>query len=520
MYRVVLIDDETLILKGLRRLIPWEELGFSIVGEAVDGKEALLVIQREQPDIVISDIAMPNLDGLEMLRQLREWGMTVRTIFLSGYQEFSYARDALVYGALDYLLKPVTGEELIRALEKAADQIRQEQSCHMLRREDGPEELLFQKILSMKAEPEALAVALKERGYSGEGYYGVFLRLFRKRTSDKQEENFSLLKFEIYSWLEHSLEKDHVGIILKKDSTSCFFLLMAPENPNQIKKILLELVDEIQSRYSVIVTIGTGGWQKDIANVRYLYTTARFTSELYYFTEKKYICYEEVQKDYTHSLEEYQASLDDLKKELLKTYDFEHILERIIECVDLLGNIYYGNRDSVVNAVILMAGEVFGALTECGLVNEEYRTGEEEFLNGIRQRISFRDLKSAVNDYYSQLFLKIRLMYRQRESLEIKKIKQYIQEHFRNNITLEDVAGLVGMNASYMSVFFKKETGQNFKSYLTEVRMKEAIRLMNSTDMKAYELAEAVGYKDDKQFREKFRELYQMSPRQYKNRKL
>lgn len=116
------------------------------------------------------------------------------------------------------------------------------------------------------------------------------------------------------------------------------------------------------------------------------------------------------------------------------------------------------------------------------------------------------------------MFLKLRLLGTRREPAEIVRIKQYIKEHYHETVTLDELADYIGMNPSYMSAFFKKETGQNYKNYLTEVRMKEAVRLLNSTDKKSYEIAEAVGYKDIKQFREKFREYYGLSPQKYRKK--
>ena len=111
MIQAILADDEGIIVKGLKKLIDWERLGVEIVGEAGDGAEALELIQKKAPQLVVSDIAMPGLSGLEMLRQIGSQRMNTKVIFISGYQEFSYAQDAVRYGAVDYLLKPVEQEE-------------------------------------------------------------------------------------------------------------------------------------------------------------------------------------------------------------------------------------------------------------------------------------------------------------------------------------------------------------------------------------------------------------------------
>ena len=150
------------------------------------------------------------------------------------------------------------------------------------------------------------------------------------------------------------------------------------------------------------------------------------------------------------------------------------------------------------------------------VIRERYQNEQLSFIENIQSKLSFNKLISAIKDYYQQLFLKIQLLSGLRESQEITKIKQYINERYNENITLEQLADYIGMNAAYLITFFKKETGQNFKNYLTIVRMKEALRLLNSTDLKSYELASRVGYNDPKQFRKKFKEIFGVSPQQYR----
>ena len=132
MLRAILADDEAVILKGLRKLIDWEKMGIQIVGEARDGKEALELIERVKPDLAVSDIAMPELDGLDMLKRIGEMGLYTKVIFVSGYQEFSYAKRAVKYGAVDYILKPVEQEELEAALKKAVGLVDEQSRLKLL----------------------------------------------------------------------------------------------------------------------------------------------------------------------------------------------------------------------------------------------------------------------------------------------------------------------------------------------------------------------------------------------------
>lgn len=518
MLKVVLIDDEAVILLGLKKLIDWNRLGFMIVGEAKDGEEGLEVIRETKPDVVISDIAMPGLSGIEMLKQLSGSSIEVKTIFLSGYQEFSYAKEALRYGAVDYLLKPVSPADLTQVLQEVTRQIQEEHSYHMLRKKDSPAELLFQK-MQQENRSDMVRNLLEDLndGDKNQGAVCAALKLFIKN-SQSMEENKSLLRFEIYEFIQEYLENQLHGFIIKKDLAACYVILPEENDRGKLKKQLNILADSLRSIYAVEVVVGVGAWTDCSGKVMYLYKTAKFALEMYYFLEKKYIDYEEVSREYEHSLEEYQEKVKKLQERIATEYSSDDLIQEIIECVELLGAIHYGNKNAVMNSCVLLSADIFSTLLECGLIDESSRGEQAEFLEEIRRKATLSTLVTLFQDYYNQIFLKIRLLCRHRESAEIVRVKYYIEQHFKDNISLGEIAEYVGMNTSYMSAFFKKETGQNFKTYLTEVRMKEALKLLNTTEMRSYEIADAVGYKDAKQFRENFKELYGISPQQYRKR--
>lgn len=515
----VLIDDEAVIIQGLKKLVDWEQLGIQIVGEAIDGREGLKLIEEKMPDLVISDVTMPNLSGIDMLKNLNMQGINVKMIFLSGYQDFFYARDAMRYGATDYLLKPVSPGDLTEVVRRAMQQIREERSFHMLRKKDSQAELLFQDILSQKEKYENLghflhtfnsdtlvsgAVCIAMRIVVGNRFY--------------EKENKNLARFEVYEFIRQYLEESGTGILVRKEYNVCYFIIFATHDREWIQKYCISFSNQIYSQYQVDCIVGCGAWSDLEGKMSYLYKTARFALELYYFTVSRYTDYETVEKEYDHSLEEYQEHLKQLKEQIITNYHSNEILPLITECVSLLGNIHYGNKNVVINNCILLSGEIFTSLKECGLVDENSVQEQGEFLEEVCKKPTLQQLQALFEDYYGRIFLKIRLLGKNRESMDVARIKQYIKKHFKENITLEEIADFIGMNPSYMSVFFKKETGQNFKAYVTEVRMKEALKLINSTDMKDYKLAESVGYRDAKQFRENFKDIYGVSPQQYRKR--
>lgn len=518
MYKVLLIDDEAIILQGLKSLIPWEQMNVKIVGMAGDGEEGWSYIEKYKPHIIISDIAMPNCSGIELLRRISENGYDINVILLSGYQEFQYAREAVRYGAVDYLLKPVEARELECIVRKTIQDIQMRQSEQVFRKKESPVEILFQNILEGACLDNCLnEIAVLAGVKKIKEAVCVAVRIMHKRNVIT-DDNKNLIRFEIYEVIQKWLEARALGTVVKKEYNTCYFLVIG-KREKTIKQLCDEMIGEIREKYPVELIIGIGDRTDATGKMKYLYQTAHFSLELYYFTEKIYLDYTEISREYHYSMDEYNDCLKELKNQIVLDYQSENISEKIGQCVDLLGNIHYGNKNAVINSTILMAGEIFNCMREYGMSEENAEQNQAQFLERIRTKGTFRSMKNVVKNHYEEIFLRLKLLGRNRESMEIIKIKSYIQQHYQENITLEDLADYIGMNSSYMSVFFKREIGQNFKSYLTGIRMKEALKLMNSQNLKSYEIAVAVGYRDAKQFRENFKEYYGMSPQKYRKEK-
>ena len=480
MLKVILIDDEIVILQGLKKLIDWSKLELEIVGEAMDGLEGLSLIEEVRPDIVISDITMPNLNGIEMLKAINEKNYDLKTLFLSGYQEFIYVQEAIRYGAVDYLLKPVTEDNLIMVLKRIIGSIKEERSYHHLKKQEGVKEQEFRQLLMANN-----TKCTVEQFWPGgrKEVIAVAIKLLWKKSDLNVDENLSIMKYEIYDYLQSCLEKQN-NLLIKKDSNAFSALIQLNECDN-FPEVVLALEKEVLRKYPVKFIVGISNKSTSVVK---LYESAKRALDLYYFTEEKF-CHDGTRKN---------------------------IVDTIVDTVGILKDIHYGNRSALINECILLIGQIYLVLNDCGLVDDTYQNEQLSFIENIESKLSFNKLISAIKDYYQQLFLKIQLLSGLRESQEITKIKQYINERYNENITLEQLADYIGMNAAYLSTFFKKETGQNFKNYLTIVRMKEALRLLNSTDLKSYELASRVGYNDPKQFRKKFKEIFGVSPQQYR----
>lgn len=520
MIRAILADDEAVILKGLKKLIDWKGLGIELVGEASDGQEALGLILEKRPELAVSDISMPGLNGLELLRQVKEQDVPTQVIFVSGYQEFSYARDAVKYGAVDYLLKPVEPEELVLALQKAMGKIDDQNRLTLLTTSEKEDKVyqIFQKINgSQEYAREDLFEQFSNMNIEigGKQFLGAAFRLYFKKGSQAQPKMQELVKFAAYNKIQKLLEERRWGFVVKKDTNTCYVILMLEngDGPEQVESRVKKLVAAAGEGQKLTVKCGVGERVEDITALDLAYKTSRFALELYYFTEEDVVWYDRVQKEFHESFDSYQDSCRTLLKAFLDGKD--SVREEAGQALNVIRSLHFGNRFAAMNRCNLMVTELTQELCRNYLLADTWLREQEKHIEELRTKPTYRQACACVADYLERMLAEVK----QGGNLdfnETARIRRYVDEHFRENLTLESMAQVVNMNPYYFSSYFKKHTGENFKNYLTDVRMKEAARLLAHTDFKAYEVAEAVGYKNVRQFNENFKGKYGKSPNEFR----
>lgn len=518
MFKIVLADDEPVIIKGLRKMIQWEALHAEIVAEAGNGEELLEKVREFSPDIVISDVAMPRMSGLDVIKKIREYDKKTKIIFLSGYQEFDYVRTAIRYDAQEYLLKPVGKEELEQAVLRAEQALKSDSPMEYWREETNDMQTVFRK-MNTDTEYKELYQHFKDMGIQTEGmaFTGVCFSLppgFHKEIGNQDMEE--LLRFSIFKRIQEFVKKERIGFVIKREVNSSNLILV---NPIDTFRVLAE--EEIEAVRNTIWQVnkvrliaGLGNTVFHIKELKYAYKTAKFCSELHYFSREEFIRYEDVSRDFKCSFEDYNNQY----KELVASIFGRDAMwkEKLGQVLKIIENLHYGNRYAAENRCIAMAMDLYKELEEYHIVSSEARQEYETFVAKIRLQPGYRELESFITRFLGKFLEKNAFQDSGAENSAIHQVKEYIREHYAEDLSLGKMAEIVYMNPYYFSSFFKKETGQNYKNYLAEVRMKEAVKLLMKTDMKTYELAKAVGYNDVRSFTEKFREYFGDSPSGYK----
>lgn len=515
MFRIILADDEPVIIRGLKKLIEWEKLDAEIIADACDGEELLRQVRKLQPDIIISDVAMPKMTGLDVIEEIRKNHWNVKVIFLSGYQEFDYVKTALSREAVDYLLKPVGKEELEHAIKRAEQMLRTDHPLEYWKAEKNDVEQVFKKINS-EYESRNLYQHFQEIGIETEGkvFVGVSLMLPPSYSAKLEDQNmFELVRFSIFQKIHEHLKQNKNGFVIKRD-TDIDNLILLGEDEGKVKGEIEWLRQWIEEQYHVGLIVGIGKTTNQISELKYAYKTAKFSCQLYYFCEEDVIRYSSISREFQSSFNDYTECYGRLRQSVFDRD--ESWKERLEELMDIIENLHYGNRYAAENRCVAMLLDLLREVQEYTRLAEKNRKNYELFVSNIRHVNTYRELKSFIRKNLKWFVEEVLSPENTKERDVIRHVKYYIKEHYAEDIRLGKIAELVYMNPYYFSAFFKKETGQNFKNYLIEVRMKAALKLLMESDVTSYHLANAVGYKDVKTFVEKFKEYYGDTPTEYK----
>lgn len=355
-------------------------------------------------------------------------------------------------------------------------------------------------------------------GMCVQGMLGVVFRFYLFGRSEKNAKMQELLKFSAANKIQKKLEESQSGFVVKKDISTCYAILLLWEEESQaeIETRIRRLVAVASDHQNLSIKVGVGAETEDISNLPLAYKTSRFAMELYYFTEEELIWYQDVKKDFRESFEDYQERFQNLLDACLHHHSsVENELKKIFS---VIRNLHFGNRFAALNRCNLMMADLIQTLCEQYLLDISWVQEGESCMEQIRLLPTYRQTCETIRRFFYNMCEQIHLG-GSSEHKEIVRIRQYIHQHFGENLTLEWMAQTFGMNSFYFSSYFKKNTGKNFKNYLTDLRMEEAEKLLMHTDYKAYEIAEKIGYKNVRQFNENFSKTYGKSPSEYRKEK-
>lgn len=525
--KVLIVDDEFRIGMLIKKLIKWDEIGLECVDVVDKGETAYRLILSEHPDIVITDIRMPKVSGLDLIRMTKE---QAKFIVISGYKEFEYAHTALQYGVNDYLLKPINGEELNKVLMKIHEEITK--ACVKQKEEEQykktitvSEHIIKSKLLNniIEQTDNLSEVELKEDYnlmINAAAYRGIDIKLDYRdyKKNDKRQDRLTVEK--VISLVEENFKENvKEQLICEKDNLNIYCLINyelsnSKDIKNTINYILSEIQEYLLGFEQYEVTIGVGSEEKEFEKIRlsieesYRSVQNRIkvgTGRLIYAESVGLENQIDVHKYLDKYKESFLMSIESLSRE-----SFEQSINRIYSEFQFEENIDFSCCYDIANELINM---FFHHIT---IQNKE---GEQlkQFLQNIYQQCyTLGKLKSLLKEYLGK-YLETCLKILETElSKPIRQAKQYIDEHYSEKIVLDDIADIVDLNPVYFSVLFKKETGLNFSAYLVNVRMEISKEMIRNSNKTISAIADEVGYKDSRYFSQIFTKIVGIKPALYR----
>lgn len=522
--RVVIADDEPIIIKGLRKLIDWEGLGLEIVGQAFDGQALLEVIESLKPDIVISDISMPHRSGIDIIKEINSRSLPVKVIFISAYQEFSYAKDAVAFGAIDYLVKPVSKLELEKVLMKTTSLIGQKDEEE--RRKD---KLLHLEKRGRNDEVQEWLIKLMDRMLSLEGtaFQALHARFLGPRHSigiieiDRTREDVErwptretkLVDFALDNVISELVSVYKRGQVFKKDNR--YVILVDHDREADVSKFANDIKDKVNSYLKLQITTGIGHSVVDLSMIADSYDQAELALGLKYFQGlNRVILYEPFEQQHDVDKEIYTLQSKVIRDLSSNEWgDAVRALERLLVVIE---SATIGNMELAVSTCFSSILFIIQEVKKSGIQMSDSGFEIHDLQKRLADYETYAEMKKGIITILEELHQQIDDKSGNKDKMIMAKVTQYIDEHYAEEITLESVSAIAFMNPYYFSSFFKKHMNQNFKLYVTEVRMQHAIRMLTQTDMMVYEIAEKVGYNNARHFSDMFKKLYGKLPQEFK----
>lgn len=536
--KVFLVEDEMVIRRGIKNSIDWEKEGYIFCGEASDGELAYPMIIKEKPDILITDIRMPFMDGLELCKLVKKELPNIKILILSGYDEFDYAKEAIRLGVTEYLLKPISSGKLLEALNGVSESIRREKEDKDLVRkymeemrentEHEKQKFFEQMIAGNLSMADALETGKKYEMNLSAGMYNLLL--FRFTLGEENRKSGELLGEAEYA-IEKLTERLEYVFEFQSGVEGWAFLLMA-DNEEQMSERVKELskdLEEIMKNYSTIAYFG--GIGQPVARLRELEESfreaeralaARFTMEL-----NRIISVEDIRMaQNVDTLDDIEiTSFGEIEKTrtMLEKFLNNGAEDEIDEFVDVyINELPEENLKSVLMRQYIIMDAYIVMMSFCEKIEGiegEMQAQSEELKNSMKTIQTLEEIKNYIRMLLKKIIGVRDTISGRRYSDIIEIAKDQIRKTYMSDeISLNTIAAEVGMSPSYFSSIFSKEMGKTFVEYLTEIRMDRAKELLMCSSMKTSEIGYEVGYKDPHYFSYIFKKTQNCTPKEFRAR--
>lgn len=530
MMNLIIAEDEPLVRAGIQSMISWEEYGVNVIGVAENGARAWEMIEKESPEIVITDIKMPVMSGLELARRCHEEGRALPVfIILTSYEEFQFVKEALTYQVVDYLIKlELTAGTLVETLKRAIDKVAQiraagqfaepsSDSAYLLREQFFTRLVLnlFESEQQMISQAEYLNIRLDYAAYAA-----CYVEIAsRKQDSAAAPELLTLYANSVRVAEELipkyvpcyvlSLDTGHFGVVFFLEET------VVPDYRGVIRKALEQVSDMLYSYYGAVVCASVGAPVAEPMQAAASYQDAKQISShltpespILFFEDVP--CGEPLKNVFNMSL---------FKEDIRKAYaEFDEkalydIFTSIIEIFEREPSHYVQALDAAGTMLHLSLSLLGNGEQAVSDIFAEYNGGYRS-LYGLTSVEQIMEWLKVFRDGLCENFAAHN---RDNKNHIVVQVKRYIDEHIREKITLNKVAEVFGISPNYLSVLFSKYNDMGFTDYINQEKIEAAKKMMADGEYKIYEISDLLGFESAFYFSRVFKKVTGVSPRDYMN---
>ncbi|WP_025852751.1 response regulator transcription factor [Paenibacillus ehimensis] len=513
MFRVLLVDDEPIARIGLRTTFDWESNGLRLVGEASNGKRAMLWIERNEVDILITDIAMPVMDGLELMRAAREKNPLIKVVLLSCHNDFEYVREGIRLGASDYLLKPtLETADLKSVLDKLKEQISLERKKEelYLRQELSGKRIETEKALVKLLGGEELPSDLRTELCWLEERYRVVVCLLDGAAKLRAEEGGVFIEIMLDEVQASYYEHRGQGVAFRVCADK-LVLAVPDEGDQEAFRHSIESFQTVLKQKGYGFTMGISSRVQGCGLLKRAYREGEETARLrFYFGPGSVSFYSgaPLRKPLPEDAEGCRNALKETMREGFRDKAALYV-ERILR---------YWTCEYRTPAEVMREAQELLSLFH---LSKGYGLVPIEQTEAVRMMESVEEMRAFLWSAFEAVWMSEDEMEEEYgfHRRIIEKAIDYMKSNFTKALSLQDVADHVAVSKNYFSEMFKRVTGQNFIDYLIHLRLKRSSVLLQTTALKVYEVAEMSGFNDVKYFSKVFKKTMKMSPAEFRERR-
>lgn len=534
MLKMIIADDEEIVRDGLKNIIPWQEFGIEIIGDASDGEEAYELCRELKPDILFTDIRMPLLDGLEVAMKIKEEKIDIKIIIISGIQDFNYAKTALDLNAEGYILKPVKLTELREVIARVVNNINMKRNMEnemLLLKKQLAENLpsiregfLRDLILGTFYDDQDI---VKKLAYldipfkMDENIIAAVLQIddYRDAVKSFDEERKQLLNLLVQDVSGKILSNYSSGMCIHTgDNEFVIILSQAVQAGKRYIGICEEIMSCVSELTDVTVSIGLGRPAHGIPEIGRSYREALDAVKYKFYTGSNSLLYID---DFVENMNDISfLYIFEMEKQLMDCIKLGDC-SKVAKILDEMFNLFYTNKkvhSSYLKSVCIEIISVSSRITyEFNEDIEKIIANHSQIIDDIMQKDNVLELKKYMLSVLLTVTNHFAGKYKKKSEENINKIKEIINKRYMEDISISGISEEVYLTPNYISLIFKRETNMTITEYITEIRMKKAKDMLMTTDLKVQEIAEMVGYENPHYFSTVFKKQTGVHPMKYRS---